>query len=90
MIVHCTCLSGAVSYEVHLPFDRFVNCHCSRCRKATGSAHAANAIVQPRAFRWTRGAAGVVRTICRRRGANIHWKSRAPWAGVPTEIQTSD
>src|SRR5207302_1698384 len=48
-------------YEVRLPFDRFVNCHCSRCRKATGAAHATNAVVKLDAFRWTAGETHVVR-----------------------------
>jgi hypothetical protein len=61
MVVHGSCLCGVVAYEVRLPFTRFVNCHCSRCRKATGSAYAANAVVQPEAFRWTRGADRVMR-----------------------------
>jgi hypothetical protein len=61
MMVHGSCLCGVVAFEVRLPFVRFVNCHCSRCRKATGSAYAANAVVQPDAFRWTRGADRVVR-----------------------------
>ena len=34
-----SCLCGAVSYEVRGPFTRFGHCHCSRCRKASGSAH---------------------------------------------------
>lgn len=55
MVVSGSCLCGAIGYEVRVPFTRFVNCHCSRCRKASGSAHAANAIVPPDAFRWTRG-----------------------------------
>nr|WP_298684594.1 GFA family protein [uncultured Dongia sp.] len=50
-----SCLCGQVSYEVDLPFETYVNCHCSRCRKANGSAHAANATVLPAAFRWLRG-----------------------------------
>jgi hypothetical protein len=56
-----SCLCGSVTYEVRLPFVRFVNCHCSRCRKATGAAHATNAFVKPDAFRWTAGASNVVR-----------------------------
>lgn len=55
------CLCGAVAYEVRLPFLRLVNCHCSRCRRVSGSSHAANAAVLPDAFRWTRGADGVAR-----------------------------
>ena len=53
MIVRGGCLCGAVTYEAHLPFAKFVICHCSRCRKVSGSAYAANAYVSPEAFRWT-------------------------------------
>ena len=61
MIVRGSCLCGGVGYEVDLPIGRFVNCHCSRCRKASGSAYSANAAVAPEAFRWTRGADLLVR-----------------------------
>jgi len=50
-----SCLCGSVRFEVALPFDYFLLCHCSRCRKATGTAHAANAVVRPEAFAWTGG-----------------------------------
>jgi len=56
-----SCLCGAVTYEVYEPFDHFLSCHCSRCRKATGTAHAANAVVKPEAFRWTKGEGELVR-----------------------------
>ena len=55
MVIAGSCLCGAVRYEVRLPFRDFVNCHCSRCRKATGSAYAANALVDPDALRWLAG-----------------------------------
>lgn len=61
MAVTGSCLCGAVRYEIDEPFERFLYCHCMRCRKATGSAHAANAIVKPEAFRWTAGEALVAR-----------------------------
>jgi len=32
------CLCGAVQYTVEDGFEYALNCHCSRCRKATGSA----------------------------------------------------
>lgn len=32
------CLCGAVAYEVADAFEYAVNCHCSNCRRATGSA----------------------------------------------------
>jgi len=34
---------------------------CTRCRKATGAAHAANGFVKPETFRWTQGASEVQR-----------------------------
>jgi hypothetical protein len=61
MPIRGSCLCGAVAYEVTEPFAHFLYCHCTRCRKATGAAHAANAVVKPEAFRWTRGEADVAR-----------------------------
>jgi hypothetical protein len=61
MIVRGSCLCGTIGYEADPPFDWFGYCHCSRCRKATGSALAANAFVKPDAFRWTRGEAQMIR-----------------------------
>ena len=55
------CMCGAVAFEVDEPFAAFPYCHCSRCRKRTGSAHAANAFVPPAQFRWVRGEANVKR-----------------------------
>jgi len=55
------CLCGRVDYEVDLPFDKFIKCHCTRCRNATGSAFAANAYVSPAAFRWISGEDHVAR-----------------------------
>jgi hypothetical protein len=56
-----SCLCGEVAFEVAGPFDRFLNCHCSRCRKASGTAHSCEVIVQASALRWLRGEASVVR-----------------------------
>jgi hypothetical protein len=61
VIVEGSCLCGTVGFEARLPSARFVNGHCSRCRKATGSTSAANAIVRPDALRWTRDAEEVAR-----------------------------
>jgi hypothetical protein len=61
MKVRGVCLCQSVRFEADLPFTKFVKCHCSRCRKASGSAFAANAYVLPEAFRWTLGQDHVVR-----------------------------
>ena len=61
MSVRGGCLCGMVEFEVDLPFTKFVKCHCSRCRRATGSAFATNAYVLPPAFRWLCGQDHVAR-----------------------------
>jgi len=50
-----SCLCQAVSYQFHGPEYVFQYCHCSRCRKFTGSAHASNIIVDPAQFEWLSG-----------------------------------
>jgi len=50
-----SCLCRAVAFELSGPFEAFHWCHCSRCRKETGSAHAANIFARPDAIRWLRG-----------------------------------
>lgn len=50
-----SCLCGAIAWEVATPIPMLRNCHCSRCRKARGAAHATNAVTGLDRFRWTRG-----------------------------------
>ncbi|HRP69123.1 MAG TPA: GFA family protein, partial [Turneriella sp.] len=49
------CLCGAVHYTVKGPFLRFFFCHCSRCRRSTGTAHAANTFVRAGNVTFTQG-----------------------------------
>jgi hypothetical protein len=56
-----SCICGEVAFEVEGPFDLFLNCHCSRCRKATGTAHSCEVIVKASALRWLRGETSVMR-----------------------------
>lgn len=46
-----SCLCGAVTYEVTPPVRLFQYCHCSRCRKSSGTAHAANMFVPASQFK---------------------------------------
>lgn len=41
-----SCLCGGVRYTVSGETQRFYHCHCSRCRKASGAAHASNLFVR--------------------------------------------
>ncbi len=55
MTIRGSCLCKAIAYELDLPFERIIYCHCSRCRKATRTIHAANGYTKPEALRWVRG-----------------------------------
>ena len=55
-----SCQCGAVGFE-YQGAPRFIwHCHCSRCRKAKGAAHATNVFVEADSFRWTKGADDIV------------------------------
>lgn len=49
------CLCGAVHYEVSDQFRYSVNCHCSDCRRATGSAFKAFAGIDRPKLKLVRG-----------------------------------
>ncbi len=53
--VQGACLCGAVQFEITPPYLGFWYCHCERCQRSTGSAHAANIFMKPEQFRWLAG-----------------------------------
>ena len=80
-----SCLCGKVCYEIAPPFKTFQYCHCSRCRKFTGSAHASNIFVPPDQFRWLEGIEQVARfdhptakyfatCFCKNCGSSLPWE----------------
>jgi hypothetical protein len=54
-----SCQCDAIGYEVQGKITFLRNCHCSRCRRARGTAHATNTFVPLDRFRWTRNASRV-------------------------------
>ncbi len=79
-----SCLCGEVAYEIEGPFKIFQYCHCSRCRKSSGSAHASNLFVPPERFKWTKGEKYLGRyehpdakyfasTFCKQCGSSLPW-----------------
>lgn len=79
-----SCLCGQVAYEIDPPFKIFQYCHCRRCQKFTGSAHASNLFVPPGQFRWLTGEEHVGRYeqpdakyfatgFCKVCGSNLPW-----------------
>ena len=86
-VLHGSCLCGAVRYRVRGPFMRFVHCHCSRCRKASGTGHSSNLIVEPANLEWLAGrdqtarfdlpsARSFATTVCRTCGSPVARLSR--------------
>ena len=80
MSVKGSCLCGGIRYEVNGKFGTVVNCHCSKCRKATGAAFRTRASIPVDAFRWLAGedliskfqsSPGETRTFCRICGATL-------------------
>jgi hypothetical protein len=49
-----SCLCGDVAWETEGEPERVMNCHCSRCRRGRGTAHATNAFYPVAKFRWIR------------------------------------
>ncbi|HUI25404.1 MAG TPA: GFA family protein [Candidatus Kryptonia bacterium] len=49
------CLCGGVRFEVAATLGPVIYCHCSMCRRASGSAFATNASVRTDGFRITAG-----------------------------------
>ena len=87
------CLCGEVGYEYAGEIKVFQYCHCSRCRKFTGSAHASNIIVDPLDFRWTRGEEFLSRfelpearhfatSFCKKCGSSLPWLTQSGKAVV--------
>jgi hypothetical protein len=88
-----SCLCGNVHYAITPPYSTFQYCHCSRCRKATGSAHASNIIMPPEQFNWTRGEEYVGRyepidskhfatCFCKNCGSTLPWLAKTKKAIV--------
>lgn len=76
-----SCLCGKVAFEVHGEFENFYLCHCERCRKDTGSAHAANLFSSSARLMWVSGeehvrtfdfnSTGHIKSFCRVCGAAL-------------------
>lgn len=82
-----SCVCGAVAFEIRPPYRFFQYCHCSRCRKRSGSIHAANIAVSVDQLSWVRGEEHVKRyelpsakawcnAFCEVCGSGMPWRTR--------------
>ena len=88
-----SCLCGSIKYEIDPPFKIFQYCHCSRCRKFTGSVHSANLFVPVSQFRWLEGQGQVGKydlkeakylttSFCKQCGSSLPWEVK----GIPNIV----
>ena len=88
-----SCLCGGIKYEIDPPFKIFQYCHCSRCRKFTGSVHSANLFVPVSQFRWLEGQGQVGKydlkeakylttSFCKQCGSSMPWEVK----GIPNIV----
>ena len=75
-----SCLCGGVKYEVDGAIEKITNCHCSLCRKMSGSAFSSGATISTHAFQFVAGkellkqwesSPGYFREFCGRCGSPI-------------------
>ena len=92
-LVSGRCLCKKVSYAIKGHLGIFQYCHCSRCRKFTGSAFAANLLVSPADFQWLSGEEFVGRyeledakhfatSFCTHCGSSLPWLGKSGQAVV--------
>jgi hypothetical protein len=76
-----SCLCRSIRYELSADLGDFGYCHCKSCRKASGSAHAANAPIDRAHFHWVgasetlreyESSPGKFRAFCSRCGSPIY------------------
>tara|TARA_R110002126_G_scaffold38993_6_gene116003 strand:+ start:2264 stop:2671 length:408 start_codon:yes stop_codon:yes gene_type:complete len=86
------CLCGEVAIEISGPISSIIHCHCSLCRKSSGTAFATNGFVQTSDFNVIKGAEqlsqfafkpGRVRHFCRNCGSPVYSSN----ADDPTRIR---
>lgn len=93
------CLCGTIRYEITGEITDIIFCHCSECRKAQGSAFAANGVVKEDAFHIVSGkdlltsyepSPGYAKLFCSRCGSPIISKNTKKPGVVRVRLGTID
>lgn len=70
-------------YQIREPFSKFAHCHCARCRKATGAAHASNIYLSPAQLTWIDGETFIARFDVPSAVSFSRWFCRQCGSAVP-------
>jgi hypothetical protein len=105
-MVHGSCLCGGVRFEIDRAVGPFDLCHCSRCRKVSGSAYLTWLGVRREDFRFLQGEDLIITyelpvresppaydtSFCRRCGSQVPnpSKTRDPWFEIPAGALDDD
>jgi hypothetical protein len=93
------CLCGRVRYEIAGPLSGIEFCHCSQCRRASGTAFASNMQVAAASFRIVQGedslrayesSPGKVRVFCSECGSAIVSRLTGDLSVVRVRVGTLD
>ena len=94
-----SCLCGAVTYEINGDLGPVILCHCSRCRKANGTAFNAASLVKKAELRIITGvdhltdfesAPGVGRVFCKACGSPLYSRRDTMPDSVRLRVGTLD
>lgn len=91
-MIRGSCLCGGVVFEIDGNVSPMECCHCSRCRKTSGSAFSTALLTSSRRFRWLEGRdlitsfqleTGFRHDFCRVCGSPTPWPEQAKVTPVP-------
>jgi hypothetical protein len=98
-MVSGSCICGDVSFEIEGDDFEVIQCHCSICRKVTGSTADAMIVIPEDKFHWISGAekislykfaSGRERSFCKVCGGTVPRKDSAQRYWVPAGILNSE
>jgi hypothetical protein len=94
-----SCLCGGVRYEINGELSAVTNCHCSLCRKMSGSAFSSGASIPASSFRFVAGeellkqwesSPGYHRVFCGRCGSPLIKRKEKDPEGIRLRVGTLD
>jgi hypothetical protein len=98
-MIRGSCLCGGVVFEIEGRVSPMECCHCSRCRKTSGSAFSTALLTASRSFHWVKGRdlvtsfqleTGFRHDFCRVCGSPTPWPEQAKVMPVPAGCLNDD
>ena len=98
-MIHGSCLCGGVEFEIEGNVSPMEYCHCSRCRKTSGSAFSTALLTASQSLRWVKGRdlissfqldTGFRHDFCRVCGSPTPWPDQEKVTPVPAGCLADD